>query len=182
MVQGIPVVISTNGYGLAVTEVANGLAVEEATNGYGIPVIVTAGGGLPVTFVGEDPNLLAGLSWIQGTNTTMSFPSGRVRATSTGSNARVYKTVTGLTNGATYAMTGTIWKGTAAASVRLRVSTTADLPSGDIYEFIEGGLDHTFAGQTFVMSGTTAHIGIVAVVGAGGEYSEIQVDFELVAS
>lgn len=126
-------------------------------------------------------DLLEGLSWIQGTNTVMSFPGDRVRATSTVGNPRVYKTVTGLTNGATYAFTGTIWKNTASLSVRMRVSTAADLPSGDIYELIEGGADHVFTGQTFVMIGTTAHIGIVAVVSNTGEQSEILNAFQMYA-
>lgn len=129
----------------------------------------------------EPVDLLEGLPWIQGTNTTMSFPGDRVRATSTIGNPRVYKTVPGLTNGATYAFTGTIWKNTASLSVRMRVSTAADLPSGDIYELIEGGIDHVFLNQTFVMSGTTAHIGIVAVVSNTGEQSEISAGLSMIA-
>lgn len=135
-----------------------------------------------VPLSGSEPvDLLEGLSWIQGTNTTMSFPGDRVRATATIGNSRVYKTVTGLTNGATYAFTGTIWKGTASSSVRMRVSTAADLPSGDIYELIEGGFDHVFTLQPFTMIGTTAHIGIVAVVSNTGEFSEILNAFKLYA-
>lgn len=50
---GIPVVISTNGFGTPVTFVdQGGLPVEEAVNGFGTPIIEVATGGVPVTRVG----------------------------------------------------------------------------------------------------------------------------------
>lgn len=56
-----PVVISTNGYGLPVTESPNGTPVTVATNGYGTPVVLTASGGIPVLGAGTpiDPALKA---------------------------------------------------------------------------------------------------------------------------
>jgi len=54
--MGMPVVKSTNGYGLAVTFVdQGGLPVEEAANGFGTPIIEVATGGLPVTRMGLVP-------------------------------------------------------------------------------------------------------------------------------
>lgn len=51
--MGMPVVKSTNGYGLPVSFVdQGGLPVEEAANGFGAPIIEVSTGGLPVTRVG----------------------------------------------------------------------------------------------------------------------------------
>lgn len=51
--MGMPVVKSTNGFGLPVSFVdQGGLAVEEAENGFGTPIIEVATGGLPATRVG----------------------------------------------------------------------------------------------------------------------------------
>lgn len=45
----IPVVISLNGFGIPVTDVASGapLAIISA-NGYGIPIVLVASGGIPM--------------------------------------------------------------------------------------------------------------------------------------
>lgn len=50
---GLPVVKSTNGYGLPVTVVSQGgMPVEIASNGFGSPIIEVLQGGLPITYVG----------------------------------------------------------------------------------------------------------------------------------
>lgn len=179
MAYGVPIVIASNGRGMPVTEAAVGLPVSLSANGFGLPVVFVASGGAPVKTAN---NLLAGLSWIQGSSTTMTIANGFVRATAFPNDARVYKTVTGLTNGATYRLNGTIYKRTAGVAVILRVSTTVDLPNGNIYEFIEAGASHTFINQTFVMSGTTLSIGIVADVNNTAEFSEINEAFSLTAA
>lgn len=46
---GIPFVIATNGFGISVTEAANGLPYEIAPNGFGTPVVFVPSGGAPVT-------------------------------------------------------------------------------------------------------------------------------------
>lgn len=45
----IPVVISLNGFGIPVTDVASGapLAII-STNGYGVPIVLVASGGIPM--------------------------------------------------------------------------------------------------------------------------------------
>lgn len=45
----MPVVISLNGFGIPVTDVASGapLAII-STNGYGIPIVLVASGGIPM--------------------------------------------------------------------------------------------------------------------------------------
>jgi len=45
----MPVVIAANGFGIPVTDVADGapLAIISA-NGYGIPIVLVASGGIPV--------------------------------------------------------------------------------------------------------------------------------------
>lgn len=54
--MGMPVVKSTNGYGLPVSFVdQGGLPVEEAANGFGTPIIEVATGGLPVTLMSLTP-------------------------------------------------------------------------------------------------------------------------------
>lgn len=123
-------------------------------------------------------NLLAALPWIQGTGTTLSIVGDHARATRIGGNPRIYKTITGLVNGQDYRLTGRIYIGTADATVRMRISTTADLPAGDIYEEITGvdlDIDHTFTA-----TGATLHIGIVAVASTNGQYSEVDDDLSLV--
>ena len=184
LTKGMPVVISTNGYGIPVTVVTTGrgIPVTQVTAGqFGLPVIVTASGGLPVEVTGGSVDLLEGLPWIQGSSTTMTISGGKVRATAFPNDARVYKTVTGLTNGATYKLNGTIYRGTASVLVIFRISPNADLPDGSIYEFPEGSASHTFVNQTFVMVGTTMSIGIVADVNNTGEFSEIDENFSLQA-
>ncbi len=181
LTKGMPVVVSTNGYGVPVTIVANGYGIPVtivAAGKFGLPVVERSSGGLPV-YLDEGPNLLTGLPWIQGSNTIMTISGGKVRATATVGDSRVYKTVTGLTNGATYKLNGTIYRGTASVFVIFRISPTPDLPDGSIYEFIEGSASHTFINQTFVMTGTTMSIGIVADVNNTGEYSEIDENFSL---
>lgn len=176
---GLPVIIATNGRGVPVTVVTNGrgLPVQTSVNGRGIPIVVKASGGLPVQYVG-DGNLLNGLSWVAGLNTTLSIVGGRARATiGGGANPRIWKQVNGLTNGATYKLNGRMYIGT-CSTVRLRISPNSGLPDGSIYELIDS-VDHLFTNQTFVMSGTTAYIGIVGISGAAGQYVEIDDAFSL---
>ena len=47
----MPVVIAANGFGIPVTDVADGapLAVISA-NGYGVPIVLVASGGIPMVF------------------------------------------------------------------------------------------------------------------------------------
>ncbi|WP_173999460.1 sialate O-acetylesterase [Agrobacterium tumefaciens] len=55
----MPIVKSTNGYGLPVSFVdQGGLPVEEAANGFGTPVVEVATGGLPVTRVGQAADIM----------------------------------------------------------------------------------------------------------------------------
>ena len=125
-----------------------------------------------------DPNLLASLSWVAGLNTTLSVAGGRARATiGGGANPRIWKNVTGLTNGATYKLNGRMYIGT-CSTVRIRISPNSGLPDGSIYELIDS-VDHLFTDVTFVMSGTAMFIGIVGISGAAGQYAEIDDNFSL---
>lgn len=47
-VRGAPVVIATNGKGVAVTQTTKGAPATIAANGFGIPVVVVEKGGLPL--------------------------------------------------------------------------------------------------------------------------------------
>lgn len=53
--MAVPVVIATNGKGIAVTETANGSPVTIAANGLGVPVVYVAERGVPVVTVSDDP-------------------------------------------------------------------------------------------------------------------------------
>lgn len=46
--QGRPIVIATNGRGIAVTQTTRGEHLTIAANGLGVPVVVVASGGIPV--------------------------------------------------------------------------------------------------------------------------------------
>lgn len=176
-VQGLPVVIAANGIGLLVTEAVQGMAVQIASSGLGLPIVVKSSGGVPIRFVGDN-NLLASLSWVAGADTTLSVAGGKARATLTGgANPRIWKLVTGLTNGATYKLNGRMYVGT-CSTVRLRITPDVGLPNGSIYELIDS-VDHLFTNTTFVMSGTTAYIGIVGISGTIGQYCEIDDAFSL---
>ena len=50
-VLGAPVVIATNGKGVAVTQTTKGAPVTIAANGFGMPIVEVASGGLPITYV-----------------------------------------------------------------------------------------------------------------------------------
>lgn len=121
-------------------------------------------------------NLLEGLSWIQGTNTTMSIAGDRVRATRAGGNPRVYKTVVGLISGATYRLTGNCFQGTQSGAIILRASETADLPDGNL---ASNNVDYVI-NNDFTASATTMHVGIVVVADTDGQYAEISEGLTLV--
>lgn len=125
-------------------------------------------------------NLLTGLSWVAGLNTTLSIAGGRARATiGGGANPRIWKNVAGLTNGATYKLNGRMYVGT-CSTVRIRISPNTGLPDGSIYELIDS-VDHLFTDVTFVMSGTAMFIGIVGISGGAGQFCEIDDAFSLTA-
>lgn len=118
------------------------------------------------------PNLLAGLSWTAGTNTTLSVAGGKARATiGGGANPRIQKNPTGMVNGATYYINGRIYIGT-CATVRLRISPNTGLPDGAIFEYIQSS-DFLFVNTPFVMQGTACFVGPVGISGAAGQYVEI---------
>jgi hypothetical protein len=50
-----PIVISSNGFGLRITEAVNGLGwpVVKAANGFGVPCVLVASGGVPVVGSGN---------------------------------------------------------------------------------------------------------------------------------
>lgn len=176
---GLPVIIATNGRGVPVTVVTNGLGVpiQTSTNGHGIPIVVKASGGLPVQYVG-DVNLLAGLSWVPGANTTLSIAAGRARATiGAGANPRIWKQVDGLTIGATYHVAGTVYAGTQTGDIFFRVSSNSAIPDGNNY-----GTNNatTFVvNADFVATATTLYVGFVAITSAPGQYAEIDDNFSM---
>ena len=49
--NGSPVVIATNGRGIAVTQTERGIPLVIASNGLGVPVVVVANGGIPVNIL-----------------------------------------------------------------------------------------------------------------------------------
>lgn len=169
MVDGAPVRIATNGMGIAVTEAAQGIPVQIATNGLGIPIVVKLSGGLPVKFVGAGGNLWVG-PWIAGANTTMTIAGGRVRATRAGGNPRVYKAISGLTNGATYKLSGgSCFAGTQSGNMILRQSTSVGIPDGDMFS----GAATFPIDFNFVATATTLYIGMVVIADTDGQYAEI---------
>jgi hypothetical protein len=178
---GLPIIVASNGRGLPVTVSNYGVPIKTSTNGLGIPVVVKASGGLPVKYV-DAVNLLDGLPWIQGSNTTMSISGGLVRATATLGNPRVYKFVSGLSDGATYKLNGTMYRRTMFGDIIFRITPNVDIPDGAIYSLSEPGASHTFVNQTFVMIGTSTYIGIVGVANNTGEYCEIDENFSLTAA
>ena len=126
-------------------------------------------------------HLLSGLSWVAGANTTLTIAGGKARATiGGGTNPRIWKNVTGLTNGATYKLNGRMYIDT-CSTVRIRITPDTGLPNGSIYELIDS-LDHLFTDQTFVMSGTAMFIGIVGISSAPGQYVQIDDNFSLTAA
>jgi len=53
--QPTPIVVSSNGYGLRITEASNGIGwpVVQALNGRGVPCVIVASGGVPVVGSGN---------------------------------------------------------------------------------------------------------------------------------
>lgn len=121
-------------------------------------------------------NLLDGLPWIQGTGTIMTIASGRVRILYDGGNPRTYKTVTGLTIGRTYHIRGNVYVGNGEQNMFFRVSETANLPDGNIYN--GAYLVDAFIDDTFIAPATTLHLGLVAIR-TPGQYAEIEQAFKL---
>jgi hypothetical protein len=121
-------------------------------------------------------NLMAGVSWVAGSNTTLSTASGKARATRISTdNPRIAKQLTGLQIGATYRMQGSVYNGT-ASSVYLRVSDSVELSSGTaVYTVATSGA----ADATFVATATTHWVGIVPVTDADGQYGEIDDAFSV---
>ncbi len=124
-----------------------------------------------------NPNLLAGLPWIQGSNTDMQIVGGMVRAICVAPNPRVYKHVTGLNPASTYRFRGDLQIGTNGGSISyFRVGTVADLPSGDIFSFAFGA--NATVNETIVAGVAELFLGIVPVT-SPGQYSAIEEAFEL---
>ena len=124
-----------------------------------------------------DPNLLAGLPWVQGTGTLMTKVGAEIRAQNNGGNPRVYKAVTGLIVGRTYSYEGNVYAGTGTGqNMFVRVSTAPDLPSGDIAQFTTA--DTGFIQDSFVHPGGTVYVGLVAIRDPG-QYAAIEDAFKL---
>lgn len=176
---GLPVIIATNGRGVPVTVVTNGrgVPIQTSLNGRGIPIVVKASGGLPVQYVG-DVNLMAGIVWTPGANTTLSIAGGRARATiGGGANPRIYKAVSGIIIGRTYHLSGTVYAGTQTGDIFFRVSSNSGIPDGNNY-----GTNNatTFVvNANFVATATTLYVGFVAITSAPGQYAEIDDAFSL---
>lgn len=143
----------------------------------GVRVSHRSSGGAPV-----DPNLLAPFAWEAGTNTTMSTVGDFQRATAIGANnPRIYKHVTGLVNGATYLVTGTMNQGTMGASVRFRVSTNVNLPDGNLTEQTGSGPGVTINDSFVAEASGECYVGIVGVAAGGSnEFCEVSTDLMMV--
>jgi hypothetical protein len=132
--------------------------------------------------VATTTNILAGLSWIAGPNTSISYSAGRARATNTGTggadNPRLFKHLTGLNSSKTYRFQGTIYHGNAVQNMFFRVSTSVNIPNGDVYQWSSStndALNDTFTGQTDV------YIGLVVISEASPPtYCEIDDPFSLI--
>jgi len=131
--------------------------------------------------LGFGADKLAALSWTAGASTTLSTAGGFARALSTTTTPpRIFKGPIALTAGKTYKFGGTAYQRTAATNMFFRVSTLADISTGDIYQNTSGGTSIPLTGVTFIAgSNVNVYLGIVAVIVAQGEYSEIDDAFTL---
>jgi len=135
--------------------------------------------------IGSSGGLLAGLPWTAGAVTTMTIAGGFVRATAVDfatNNPRVLKGPFNLQNGQVYTFSGKMYQRTAATNMYLRVSLTPTLAAGDFFQRTVGGSGVTvdLTGVTFVANQTApAYVGIIPVVGANGEYGEIDNGFDI---
>lgn len=125
------------------------------------------------------PNLMAGLPWIQGSNTTMSIANGRVQAAFNGGNPRAYKQVDGLVIGRNYRVSGKIYQGVGAQNMFFRVGTAADIPAGDAFQ-VQSIADVTI-NDTFTAPAATLFIGVVGIRGTG-EHVAIDENFSLTST
>lgn len=128
-------------------------------------------------------NLLSTLAWAAGTSTTLSVANGFARATTTAAATpgRIIKGPFTIQAGKTYKLAGKAYQRTAATNMFIRVSTTADISTGDVFQATTGGsptLDLT--GQTFTAGATgSVYFGIVPVNVSAGEYGEIDDSFSI---
>ena len=100
----------------------------------------------------------------------MTIANSRVRAIRAGANPRVYKRVTGLTNGATYRLSGgSCFAGTQTGSMFLRASTSTEIPNGDL----DSSATDFVINHTFVAGATIMYVGMVCIATNDGEYAEI---------
>lgn len=128
-------------------------------------------------------NLLSTLAWTAGASTTLSIAGGLARATDTtaATPGRIIKGPFAIQAGKTYKLGGKAYQRTAATNMYIRVSTTADISTGDVFQTTTGGaqtLDLT--GQTFTAGASgNVYFGIVPVNVSAGEYGEIDDSFSI---
>jgi len=123
----------------------------------------------------ELTNLLDGLTWTAGSNTTISQVNGRLRVARQGGNPRAYKLVTGLTIGATYRLSGGLYIGD-STQVVLRATNDAGLSAGP---FTKTWTADVTVNETFVATATQHYVGPIGVSTVNGRYVEIDLDFAL---
>lgn len=127
-----------------------------------------------------DQNILAALSWQAGESTTLSVATGRAKATaqSASVNPRIIKGPFTLTNGATYRMTGNLFKGDNSGNMVLRISTDPGVGSGDVKEIQSAATE--LIDETFVVStAAPVYFGFIAIVNAIGQFAEIDDSFSI---
>lgn len=129
--------------------------------------------GVPVSV----PNLLEGLPWTAGANTTLSIADGFARATRAGANPRIYKHVTGLTVGATYRLLGNGYLRT-CTNIVLRAAQDATIAGGEDYSSALIPNDHLFD-VNFVSSRTFQYIGFIGTSTVNGQFCECDEDFRM---
>ncbi|TCL70664.1 hypothetical protein [Rhizobium sp. BK251] len=127
-----------------------------------------------------DPNLLAGLSWQAGSNTTLSIVGNVARGAAIGTNnPRVLKGPVALLAGVTYRYRGDVKIGTTPAGARFRISQSPDLAS-DHFVDLTFSSDTSYDATFSLISPTDAYVGVVGVGNSDGQWIGIATDFSLV--
>jgi len=117
-------------------------------------------------------------AWTAGATTTMSIAGGKARATATDSvanNPRLAKTMTGLTIGRVYEVSGgNVYMGTTPTpQVYVRVSDTVLLDAASSRYNVGETADADPQSFTFTATQTTHYFGFIPVCNANGQYGEL---------
>lgn len=128
-------------------------------------------------------NLIGALPWQTGASTALSIAGGRARATATNGavdNPRIFKGPFTATSGVTYRYKGTMYPGTVITNMFLRICLDTTIANNGPVQAIGDTSGPLALDGTWTAVGTVAlYVGLVGVVDANGQYTEIDDNFSI---